>query len=866
MSTKNRTKKKSTARTAAKSVVRKTSSHRATTQTEQTNVRNNLKSVNALKSPSQRKLPKVHADIYELQADQLRWTCDHKIFKFKSTAELEPLNGIVGQHRAIEAIRLGAEIASRGFNIFVMSLLGTGRLTTIQSVLQRVVKAHQTFVDYAYVHNFKNPDMPRLLKFEAGGGRVFAKTMEDNIALLRRQIPQLFDDHGFRRSRNELVKRFRQDEGLLLQNFDEHLRKHGFTLGQIQGEDGTVAQEIFVLVHDKPVMIDELDALVEKGEISERRAQDRRDHFMQYRDELADLARKQMQVAQSFRSALLEHDRKHAAYSVKAVFQSQREQYEDPKIHEYLSECEHDLLENIEIFSPAHSDEGQDSVLSTGQNISDKLLQYSVNVIVDNSETKSPPIIIESYPTYVNLFGTIEKKIDKNGYVKTDFTQIKPGALLRADGGYLIVNASDLLSDATVWHNLKRVLLYGRMEIQAQDSSAVMNTALKPELIESNVKVIMLGNYETYTALYEMDEDFKKMFKIPAEFDYETDRADKMLHNYARFIAKICAEEKLPHANPQGVASIVEWAVAQTEDKNKITINFSEVADLIREAAYFAKQEKKRVLGRSSVEKAVKMRHHRTELQDHKIQSQILQGTVLIDTSGSRVGQINGLTVYSTGLISFGKPARISVSTSAGSAGIVNIERESEFSGNIHTKGVYIISGLLRELFAQRRPLALTATVAFEQNYGGVDGDSASAAEIYALLSSLAQQPISQSIACTGSINQKGDIQPVGGVNEKIKGFFEICAKRGLSGNQGVIIPYQNVADLMLDETVIEAVRASKFHIYPISRFEEAIPILMGVEAGSLRSDYSYAEGTLFHAVDKRLEELYQVALRWELR
>lgn len=373
--------------------------------------------------------------------------------------------------------------------------------------------------------------------------------------------------------------------------------------------------------------------------------------------------------------------------------------------------------------------------------------------------------------------------------------------------------------------------------------------------------------------LYEHEPDFRKMFKIPAEFDYETDRGPKMIENYARFIARVCSEESLPHANPQGAAAIVEWAVAQTEGKDKNTINFSEVAALIREAAFFASKDGRRRIDRRYVERAIQQRQRRTELQDHKIQSQIVRGTVLINTAGHRAGQINGLTVYSTGLtvystglISFGKPARISVTTGAGTSGLANIEREADFSGNVHTKGVHIIGGLLRRLFAQRRPLALTATIAFEQNYGEVDADRASAAEMYALLSSLSGVPIQQAIACTGSINQMGDIQPVGGVNEKIKGFFEICATRGLTGSQGVIIPAQNVVDLMLDERLIAAIRARMFHIYPITRLEEGAEIFMEMPAGVIRDDYPYAEGTLFHKVDQRLEELYAVALRWHER
>lgn len=801
-----------------------------------------------------------------LKADQCRWVCDHRQFAFESTADLKPLGGIVGQHRAVEAIEIGAEIVSRGFNIFVMSLLGTGRLTTIQAVLKRVVTKHRPVVDYAYVHNFKNPDMPRLLKFKAGDGVRFAKAMENNIRQLQQRIQQLFESPTFRKSRNKLLEKFRHEEQKVAARFDASLQRSGFTLAQVQREDGHVEQDIYVVHAGESHPIEALETLVAAGKMTPQHADKLLGLYGGFRNELLDVARRQLLIAQEFRLELLSHDRKRAGTFVRDIFSDERRLFREPAILEYLDECEADLLENLEIFTALPTGDGQEQLLPSGISINDKLLQYTVNVVLDNSDTKEPPVIIETYPTYVNLFGTIEKKMDKNGYVKTDFTQIKAGALLRADGGYLIINAADLLHDDMVWQNLKRLLLYGRLEIQSLDSGVLSHSALKPKHIDSNVKVIMLGDYDTYMWLYEHEPDFKKMFKIPAEFDYETDRGPKMLENYARFVAKVCAEEQLPHANPQGVAAIVEWAVAQTEDKDKITINFSEVADLIREAAFFAVKAKKRRISRQFVAQAIEMRQRRTDLQDHKIQSQIYRGTVLIDTRGHRVGQINGLTVYSTGLVSFGKPARISVTTGAGASGIVNIEREADFSGNIHTKGVYIIGGLLRSMFAQRRPLALTATIAFEQSYGGVDGDSASAAEMYALLSSLSGVPINQNVACTGSVNQMGDIQPVGGVNEKIKGFFEICAKRGLTGMQGVIIPAQNVVDLMLDEKIITAIRSRTFHIYPIERLEEGVEILMGMEAGAIRADHTYPEETLYHKVDQRLEELYSVALRWQSR
>ncbi len=798
--------------------------------------------------------------IHPLPPEQLRWRCDERIFSFRTTKELVPLRGIVGQYRAIEAIKLGAAIESRGFNIFVMSLLGTGRLTTIKQVLEPIAQQRREFYDFAYVHNFADPTMPRLLRFRPGRARQFARALNDTLTFLRQRIAELFREESFQRSRNAITQRFRSKEAALVEQFNKRIAPEGFTLGQISQPDGSTRYELFAVIRGKPISLDEIPTLVNEGKLSQQRAERIVRTYMKLREELVTMSYQGIEMQRAFEQALLDHARKAAGIIVSAAFDELRDRFREGSVTEFLQQCEQDIIANIEIFSPEYSS-SPDAELPSGRSVADKLKEYSVNILVDNGQTLSAPIIIETYPTYTNLFGTIERRYDRNGMVHSDFTMIKPGALLRADGGYLIVNASDILSDAQVWQTLKRVLLYGKLEIQSPDGGAGA-IVLKPELIDVNVKVIMLGDYQTYLALSAIEEDFNKMFKIAAEFDYETDRSEKMLQNYARFVARLCEEENVLHARPSGVAALIEWAVERAEDKNKITINFSDVSDVIREASFVARQHRKKYFDRACVEEALRLRRRRTELQDVKIKSQILQGVLMIDTRGERIGQINGLTVYSTGLVSFGKPARITASTGAGNAGIIDIEHEASLGGNIYRKGVLTIPGLLREYFGQRRPLALSASISFEQNYGSIDGDSATLAELYAILSSLARVPLKQSIAVTGSVNQKGDVQPVGGVNEKIVGFFEICQQQGLDNGDihGVIIPHQNVADLMLPDEILRAASEGKFHVWAIRHFTDGIPLLTGMDAGDMQPDFTYPPGTFLHAVDARLEELALIA------
>ncbi len=797
----------------------------------------------------------------ELPHRSLRWYADPALFGFTSTHDVQPLDGIIGQRRAIEALSLGAEIYSPGYNIFVSGLAGTGRLSTIKSMLERLRPNFNVPHDYAYVHNFDNPDAPSLLVFPRGKAASFQRQMENMITYLRTHVVAMFDDEKFRAGRANIVAEFQSRERAMLDTFDAALRPQGFTLGQRKTGE-TVQPEILPIVEEKPVPIETLPQLVEAGTLTEEQAKQISATYATLRGTLYSLVRDGMSLSQEFQEAMDDYEHEAARMIVEPTIDNLRTRFPFDGVRSYLDAVAEDVLENLELFRQAGEPTPEEEAAKR-----ELFKDYTVNVVLDNAKTSGSPVIIETTPTFVNLFGTIERVYDpRTGAWSTDFTQIKGGSLLRADGGYLIVNATDALSEPGVWKALKRVLLHRKLEIQPIESffqaSGSSASALKPEPINLNVKVIMIGDSRLYQVLFDGEEDFRKIFKINAQFDYEIERTDGVIQDYARFVRRMSDEEQLLHFEAESVAAVVEYAVEKAGNISKISLRFSDIADLLREASFWAERAGAEVVSRSHVEKAYEMMVDRNAMWKDKTLAQITDGLMMIDTSGRRVGQINGLAVYSAGQTSFGKPTRITATVAVGTGGIINIDREARLTGSIYNKGTMILNGFFRNRYAQKQPLVLSASIVFEQSYGGVEGDSASSTEVYALLSALSRVPIRQELAVTGSVNQWGEIQPIGGVKEKIEGFFDLCKLRGLTGTQGVLIPVQNVSDLMLNNEVVDAVAEGKFHVYAIASIDQGIEVLTGVAAGARDADGEFPAGSINYLVQLRLHELSEAVRR----
>lgn len=794
----------------------------------------------------------------EVPIEKLRWRCDPDALAFKTTESIHPCDEIIGQDRALEAIRLGLDINGIGYNIFVTGLAGTGRFTTIKCVLEEmdemVIKG-KIPNDLCYVNNFKNPDMPHMISLSAGQGNAFKKEMENLIETLKKKIPLMFENETYLNKKKEVVEKFRNKQSEMFREFEKKVNKEGFALVQIQM--GPYSRPgIFPLIEGNPVNIDQLETMVEEGKISKEELEKLKGKQAGLINELEDIFKETRKAEKEIKEEMTSLDNQVISPAIKDSISDIKEKFNYEKVQQYLDEVQEDILANLGRFREKEETPSPLPGLVMPQT-ADSFSEYQVNVLVDNSETKGAPIIVETTPNYRNLFGTIERVVERTGIWKTDFLHIKAGSFLRANGGYLIFNALDALTEAWVWPTLKRTLKNQVIEIQTYDPLYFFSTsALKPEPIECNTKVIMIGDTHIYYLLYSLDDDFKKIFKIKADFDSVMNKDDEKIQQYASFIRKICDGDKLRPFDKTGIAAVVEHGVRITGKQKKLSTRFHLIADLLREANYWAEKDRSDVVTEKHVDKANEKRIYRVNLIEEKIQEMIDDGTILIDSDGMVVGQVNGLSVYNLGDYMFGKPSRITAKTSMGKAGIINIEREAEMSGPTHNKGVYILAGYLRGKYAQDKPITMSASICFEQSYGGVDGDSASSTEIYALLSSLSELPLRQDIAVTGSVNQKGEIQPIGGVNEKIEGFFDVCKAKGLTGRQGAMIPHLNIGDLMLRKDVVEVVKEGKFRIYSVETIDQGIEILTGVEAGEKLGDGRFKEGTVNGLVDEKLREL----------
>jgi predicted ATP-dependent protease len=812
---------------------------------------------------------KVLTSPKELSPEKLRWRCDPARIPFETTAQAQPLEGVIGQDRALRALKMGVELAAPGYNIFVCGLAGASRGGMISHMIGEIQPDTKPAPDRCYVNNFKNPDRARLLTLPRGRANSFKKDAQSGIEFLRRRIPQVFEGEPFQRQKSRIVDRFTVREKELMDDFTRRIARDQFALGHMQV--GAVAlPEIFPVLEGQMVPIEDIPKMVHEGKLETGVAEELERKYEQFRQEFTVVYRKTLTLSRELASELSYLEQEAASVLVDGFIEELKEKYPSTQVSEYLEEVRHHILDNLEPFKEREGEEEQQQPSPEGAQRSpsserDPFRVYGVNVILAHGEQEASPVIFETTPTYANLFGTIQRTYDSRGGWTSDFMDLRGGSVLRADGGFLIMYALDVLTEVGVWRTLKRMLNHRRLEIQPLDLFFPFGTsALKPEPIDLNVKIILIGDREMYELLYEYEEDFKKIFKVRAEFDEEMLMTDEVILQYGGRLRKLCDEEGLCPFDRSAVAAMIEYGVRKAGRRNKVTARFTDLADLAREACYLARDAGVSPVTSAQVRQAIEAKVERHNLIETKIREMIEEGTLLIDTDGTRVGQLNGLSVLEIGGYAFGKPVRITASAALGKAGLINVERESNLSGRFHDKGMQIIAGYLRAKFAQDKPLSLAASICFEQSYSGVDGDSASSTEVYALLSALSGLPIRQDIAVTGSVNQQGDIQPIGGVNQKSEGFYDVCRVKGLTGRQGVIIPVENVEDLMLRDDVVEAVASGRFHIFPVATVEEGIEILTGSKAGQRDAQGRFPPGTVFSLVDQRLHEMAQTLKEFE--
>ena len=761
---------------------------------------------------------------FRLQAEELNKKYDLDEFTFETTAELQEHRGIIGQPRADNALNFGFKIKEKGYNIYVAGPSGTGKSTFTSSIAKEFAKKEAVPSDWIYVYNFKKEESPRAISLLAGSGKRFKKEIEETIEDLRKLIPETFKGLEYESRKSELIRITNQKRTKILKDLNKKSAEYGFMYSPT--EQGLLSM---ALKDDRPMSEEDFQNL----SVDEREAMNTRYDELNLKtlDNFNELREADEELAQGVKDL----DKKIVADLVSFDIDRLIERYKkNDHIIKHLNELEEDILENLDKFKTAPMknfpffdlpDEKDDSFF----------VRYKVNLFIDNSNLKHAPVINESNPIYYNLMGSIEYK-SQMGILATDFTCIKPGSLHLANGGYLIFQMKEILSNPISWEMLKRALKTDEINIENQNKlmGYAITSSLKPEPIPLDIKVIIIGDENTYDMLYAYEDDFKKLFKVKADFDIEMDKNKANIELMSEFIATHCQVTKTRHLDKTALSRIIEYASRLAEHQDKMSTEFNDIVEILYEANFWADLDGIDIISEKYIQKAIDEKVYRSNKYEEKLNEMFQEETILIDLDGEKIGQINGLAVLGTSDYAFGKPSRITASVYSGEEGVISIERESEQSGNTYNKGVLILSGYLGQNYASEKPLGISISIGFEQNYSIIDGDSASSTELYAILSSMAKVPIKQYIAVTGSVNQRGEIQPIGGVNEKIEGFYEICKKKGLTGLQGVMIPKKNIKNLILKDKVIESVKKGKFHIYAIDHIEEGMEILTGYKLKDL--------------------------------
>ncbi|RQW89369.1 MAG: ATP-dependent protease [Geobacter sp.] len=787
-------------------------------------------------------------DDFKVPLGNLRWVCDTTQFDFETTHDLPELEGTIGQERALRSIEFSLDMSESGFNLYISGEAGTGRTSSIMKLLKKRAKTEPAPHDWCYVHNFKSPDNPIALALKAGMGCKLENDMRELLTTVRNDIPKALESKDYENQKAAIVQQHQEKNNAIFSALEQEAQEQGFSLQRTvsglvmipQKEGRNFTQEEYEeLPAEEKKKIDDIgNALKEK---------------------LADLISQIRENEKIVKESLAKLDRSLGLSAVGHYIEPLKEKYaEFSRVLTYLDDVQEDILLNLEDFKGTQQPPPFPGLKLPAQTPSFE--RYTVNLFVDNCEQHGAPVVFEANPTYNNLFGRIDHVMQVGGVATTDFTLIKPGALHKANDGYLIVNARDILISPFSWDALKRCIRNSEIKIEdvLEQYRIITVVTLKPEPIPMQAKIIMIGSPWIYYLLFHMEPDYRKFFKVKADFESRVTNSPEIIKDYALFISSHCNRERLRPFDRGAVAGIIEYSGRMVEDQERFSTQFMEIADLIREADFWAGRDGSSTVTRAYVKQAIDEKIYRNNLVEERLQQLIADGTILVDTSGSEVGQVNGLSVMTLGDYSFGRPSRVTARVFMGKGGMVNIEREVKLSGPIHDKGVLILTGYLGGKFAHDKPLSFSASICFEQSYDGIEGDSASSTELYALLSVLSGVPIKQGIAVTGSVNQLGKVQPIGGVNYKIEGFFAVCKAKGLTGEQGVLIPRSNIRNLMLTDEVVKAISAGKFNIWSVETIDQGIEILTGVPAGEKGPDGRYPEGTINQKVDMRLREILE--------